>query len=136
VGENFKTYTNEQEYNIAKQKYEFKNSKDNERTIGGVKYRKGSNGSVVKASIPKPKKVNTPKASQRKTSSGNTKGKGSKVDISLLTKAKAIETPKIRKSNLSVKAPTMPKMASVKTPRVASRPRNTANVTSRKTYLA
>lgn len=63
-------------------------------------------------------------------------GKGKKASIDLIAKAKTVETPKIRKSKLSVKAPSIPRAASVRTPRVANKPRNRGNVTSTKVKIS
>lgn len=63
--------------------------------------------------------------------------KGSKASIDLIMKANSpVKIPAPRKSSISVKAPSLPSFGKVKTPRVASRPRNRSNVASRKTYIS
>ena len=64
-------------------------------------------------------------------------GKGGKASLDLIMKANSpIKIPAPRKSSISVKAPSLPSFGKVKTPRVASRPRNRSNVTSQKTYIS
>ncbi len=64
-------------------------------------------------------------------------GKGSKASIDLIMKANSpVKIPQPRKSSISVKAPSLPSFSKVKTPRVASRPRNRSNVTSTKTRIS
>lgn len=64
-------------------------------------------------------------------------GKGKKPPIDLVLKAGTATTPlKARKSNMSVRAPSIPSFNKVKTPRVASRPRNRSNVTSTRTRIS
>lgn len=63
--------------------------------------------------------------------------KGSKASIDLIMKANSpVKIPQPRKSSISVKAPSLPSFSKVKTPRVASRPRNRSNVTSTKTRIS